>query len=159
MRTLISGDSPYDRFTQGEHTALTTAQQRGMDLFFSERLACGSCHSGFNFSNETFVNNGLYLDYGADPGRQRVTIDSADIGAFRVPTLRNVALTAPYMHDGSLADLEAVIAHYNQGGQGNPLQDERIRPLGLSASEQSDLIAFLEALTDTAFVHNPAFRQ
>jgi cytochrome c peroxidase len=158
MRTLISGGSPYDRFTQGDQTALSPAAQRGMELFFSERLACGSCHSGFNFSNETFVNNGLHLDYGQDPGRQRVTIDSADIGSFRVPTLRNVALTAPYMHDGSLADLEAVIAHYNQGGQGHPLQDERVRPLGLNAAEQRDLITFLEALTDTAFVNNTNFR-
>ncbi|RME95085.1 MAG: cytochrome-c peroxidase [Bacteroidetes bacterium] len=158
MRTLISGESPYDRFVRGEQSALTAAQQAGMSLFFSERLACASCHSGFNFTNDSFVNNGLYLDYGADPGRQRVTIDTADVGAFRVPTLRNIALTAPYMHDGSLADLKAVVAHYNRGGQARPLQDERIRPLGLSEQETDQLIAFLQALTDTAFVYNPQFR-
>lgn len=159
LRTMISGNSPYDQYTyQGKVSAMNNSQLRGQVLFFSDRLACSSCHAGFNFAQDSFFNNGLKLDYGPDPGRQRVTIDTSDEGKFRVPTLRNIALTAPYMHDGSLADLAAVVEHYNQGGVGHPLQDERIQPLALSAMEKADLIAFLAALTDASFINNPAFR-
>jgi cytochrome c peroxidase len=159
LRTMISGNAPYDQYTyQGVFNALNESQLRGRALFFSERLACSSCHAGFNFAQDSFFNNGLKLDYGADPGRQRVTIDTFDVGKFRVPTLRNIALTAPYMHDGSLADLSAVIDHYNQGGVGHHRQDERIKPLALTVAEKADLIAFLEALTDETFISNPSFR-
>lgn len=158
QRTLISGNSPYDQYTyQNQASALSEAETRGMELFFSDELACNSCHEGFNFTNQAFTNNGTKLDYSSDPGRYRVTLDSLDIGKFRVPTLRNVALTAPYMHDGSFPDLERVIAHYNEGGLGHVQQDERIRPLGLSPQQQSDLKAFLESLTDESFITNPAF--
>lgn len=160
QRTLISGDSRFDQYAyQGQSTALSEAELRGRALFFSERTQCSSCHTGFNFTNEAFINNGLYLDYGDDPGRQRVTVSPDDEGKFRVPTLRNVGLTAPYMHDGSLADLNAVIEHYDQGGQGHPLQDPRIQPLNLSDAEKHDLIAFLHSLTDASFLNNPAYRQ
>lgn len=160
QRTFISGDSRFDQYEyQGESTALNEAELRGRALFFSDRTQCSSCHSSFNFTNNEFINNGLYLDYGDDPGRQRVTISTDDEGKFRVPTLRNVGLTAPYMHDGSLADLAAVIDHYNQGGQGHPLQDARIQPLNLSDTEKNDLIAFLHSLTDASFLSNPAYRQ
>jgi len=158
LRTLISGRSPYDNYLNGKSEALSDAAKRGETLFFSERLACGNCHSGFNFTDNSFVNNGLHLDYGLDPGRQRVTISTDDEGHFRVPSLRNVALTAPYMHDGSLATLEEVILHYNQGGKGHPLQDERINPLALTKQEQSDLITFLHHLTDEHFIQDPAFQ-
>lgn len=158
QRTLISGNSPYDQYTyQNQATALSEAEIRGMELFFSDELACNSCHEGFNFTNQTFMNNGTKLDYSSDLGRYRATLDSFDIGKFRVPTLRNIALTAPYMHDGSFPDLEQVIAHYNEGGLGNAQQDERIRPLGLSAQQQADLKAFLVTLTDETFIANPVF--
>jgi len=156
MRTLISGDSPYDRHARGEDGALNASERQGMALFFSERLACGHCHQGFNFTDNSFRNNGLYETY-ADPGRQRVSLKAEDEGKFRVPTLRNTALTAPYMHDGSLPTLEAVIDHYNSGGANHPNKDSLIRPLQLSGLEKADLAAFLRRLTDEAFITNPAF--
>jgi cytochrome c peroxidase len=157
-RTMISGNSAYDQYTYQElSTALNAAQLRGRDLFFSEELACSTCHTGFNFTNDGFFNNGLQLDYSNDLGLRRVSLDTLDIGKFRVPSLRNIALTAPYMHAGSLPTLEAVMEHYNSGGVGHPLQDERIRPLGLTAAEKADLIAFLESLTDEAFIVDGRF--
>jgi cytochrome c peroxidase len=150
MRTLISGDSRYDQAERGQVT-LTAAEARGQVLFFSDRTQCSSCHTGFNFTDNSFRNNGLYNDY-EDTGRHRVTTDSADVGKFRVPTLRNIALTAPYMHDGSLPSLKAVLQHYNQGGNSHANQDPLIRPLGLSESELTDLETFLSTLTDQNFV-------
>ncbi|MEL6650782.1 MAG: cytochrome c peroxidase [Bacteroidota bacterium] len=156
-RTMISGDAPYDRFRRNEDPqALSAAAQRGMTLFMSERTQCSRCHGGPDFSHYQFENNGLYAAF-EDKGRYRVTLDSTDIGKFKVPTLRNVALSWPYMHDGSLPDLQSVLEHYNTGGQGHPNQSERIRPLGLTQNEISDLIAFLASLTDEAFINNPAF--
>ncbi len=156
MSILISGDSPYDHYNRGEESALNASEQQGMALFFSERLACGHCHSGFNLTGDSFRNNGLYASY-ADPGRRRVTQKAEDDGRFRVPTLRNIALTAPYMHDGSLPTLEAVIEHYNGGGYSHPNKDTLIHPLLLTEAEKEDLAAFLRALTDEAFIANPAF--
>lgn len=151
MRTLISGDSRYDQAARGG-TTLTAAESRGQALFFSERTNCSSCHGGFNFTDNSFRNNGLYPAY-EDHGRYRVTTDSADIGKFRVPTLRNIACTAPYMHDGSVPSLREVLRHYNKGGNHPPNQDPLIRPLGLNESEIADLEAFLHSLTDDAFVN------
>jgi cytochrome c peroxidase len=150
MRTLISGDSRYDRAERGL-VELTAAENRGQALFFSERTNCSSCHGGFNFTDNSFRNNGRYVTYN-DNGRYRITTDSADIGKFRVPTLRNIALTAPYMHDGSLLGLHEVLRHYNQGGSGHSNQDPLIRPLGLNDAEIADLEAFLRTLTDDNFV-------
>jgi len=150
MRTLISGDSRYDQAERGQ-LELAAAEARGQTLFFSQRTQCSSCHSGFNFTDNSFRNNGLYPEY-EDTGRHRVTTDTADIGKFRVPTLRNIALTAPYMHDGSLSGLSAVLQHYNQGGSGHANQDPLVRPLALSAAELADLEAFLKTLTDQSFV-------
>jgi cytochrome c peroxidase len=175
-RSLISGRSPFDRYVYDDDpTALSGSEKRGMALFFSTRVGCAQCHSGFNFSGPLiyeghgrqgalFANTGLYdLDgrgsYPAnDQGLIDVTHRAADMGKFRVPTLRNVALTAPYMHDGSLASLEQVIDHYARGGRKNPRQDSRIRPLFLSQTERADLVAFLGSLTDREFVADPRFR-
>jgi cytochrome c peroxidase len=157
-RTLISGESKYDQyFFQHKPEALTPSERRGMDLFFSEKANCSKCHSGFNFSNYAFENNGLYDEY-KDPGRFRLTNKASDRARFKVPTLRNVALTAPYMHDGSLSTLEAVVEHYDAGGKAHPEKSALIHPLGLTSSEKKDLVAFLRALTDDAFVHNPNFK-
>ncbi len=157
-RTLISGESRYDRFAfQGKTGALNASERRGMDLFFSEKTNCSTCHAGFNFSNYAFENNGLYENY-VDPGRFRLTEDSSDIARFKVPTLRNVALTAPYMHDGSLPTLESVVEHYNSGGRAHPHRSPLVRPLGLTVGEKADLVAFLESLTDEKFVSNPKFK-
>lgn len=156
MRTMISGHSRYDIAQQGG-APLSAAEARGEMLFFSSRTQCSTCHSGFNFTQNQFLNNGLYLEY-EDGGRHRVTLQEEDMGKFRVPTLRNISVTAPYMHDGSLADLRAVVQHYNQGGKGHANQDPRVKPLGLSEQEQNDLIAFLQTLTDTAFLTDEQFR-
>ena len=111
-----------------------------------------SCHSGFNFTSGEVVNNGLYKDY-PDIGKMRVSLDPKDKGAFKVPTLRNVAITAPYMHDGSIKSLEAVIDHYTKGGFDNPNKDKRIKGMNLSKNDKQDLVAFLKCLTDSSFIN------
>ena len=149
-RTLISGNSRYDQFTfQKDSTALSNNELRGMHLF--NKHNCVSCHSGFNFTNGEVVNNGLYKDY-PDIGKMRVTLDPKDKGAFKVPSLRNVAITAPYMHDGSIKSLEAVIDHYIRGGYDNPNKDKRVKGIKLSENDKQDLVAFLKCLTDSSFI-------
>lgn len=158
-RSLLSGWSPYDQYISGDHNhQLPAAALRGIELFFSERTQCSSCHSGFNFTDYSFTNNGLYEEY-IDPGRFRLSGEEADRATFKVPSLRNVAVTAPYMHDGSLPNLASVVAHYNSGGYAHPNKAERIQPLGLTIAEQQDLIAFLESLTDPLFIENPLFQK
>ncbi|MCF8246384.1 MAG: cytochrome-c peroxidase [Saprospiraceae bacterium] len=157
-RTMLSGGSPYDEFLNGKNGALNQAEKRGKDLFFSEKLACSQCHGGFNFTNYAFENNGLYEDY-PDPGRFRLTGKEEDRALFKVQTLRNVGVTAPYMHDGSLPTLEAVVEHYNSGGKNHPHQSPSIKPLGLSTQEKADLVGFLKALTDDDFLNNPKFKE
>jgi cytochrome c peroxidase len=174
-RTLISGRSAFDRYVfDDERAAMPEAALRGMALFYSQRVGCAQCHSGLNFSGSLvyeghaadaalFANNGLYdLDgRGAYPASDRGLIETThraqDMGKFRVPTLRNVALTAPYMHDGSLPSLDAVLDHYVRGGHRSRRQDARVRPFDLSAAERADLLAFLNSLTDREFIENPGF--
>lgn len=157
QRTMISGNSRYDQYHfQNKKGALTEQEKRGMDLFFSEKLNCSACHSGFNFTDNSFKNNGLYTEY-KDQGRKRVTSIEEDNGLFRVPTLRNVGLTFPYMHDGSVATLEEVIDHYASGGVGFKNQSELVQGLEISKREKEDVIAFLHTLTDSTFVNNDFF--
>lgn len=157
-RTLLSGDSAFDRyFFQGQSTAISESAKRGYALFESQRLGCSGCHSGFLFTSQGFANNGLYLNY-PDAGRQRLTGLESDRALFKIPSLRQVALTPPYMHDGSLPDLPSVLQHYATGGQPHPNRSALIKPFSLSAQEQADLLAFLESLSDQSFVNNPDFR-
>ncbi|GAB4495983.1 MAG: cytochrome-c peroxidase [Saprospiraceae bacterium] len=157
-RTFVSGQSRYDQyFFQGRKMALSNAEKRGMALFFSEKTNCAQCHSGFNFTNYALENNGLYSEYD-DPGRFRLTGLETDRARFKVPTLRNVSLTAPYMHDGSLQTLESVVEHYNSGGKPHPNKSPLLQPIGLTTSEKADLVAFLRSLTDESFVRNPKFQ-
>ncbi len=186
-RTLTSGRSPFDRFVYDDDaTALSDSELRGMELFYSERLECHHCHGGFNFSESTthagsafeaqlFHNNGLYdIDgEGSYPpdntGLFEFTGEPADMGRFRPPTLRNVALTAPYMHDGSMATLEDVVRMYEAGGRiltegpyagdgrQNPYRSGLVAGFELSDAERSDLLAFLASLTDETFTTDPAF--
>lgn len=157
-RTLISGYSPYDQYQNYNKTdALTAAEIRGMNLFFSTKTNCSTCHSGFNFTNYAFENNGLYDVY-PDVGRFRLTNNPADSALFKVPSLRNIELTAPYMHDGSLFTLEEVINHYQTGGKNHRHKSSLIQPLNLTAKEKEDLILFLKSLTDESFVNNPLFK-
>jgi cytochrome c peroxidase len=150
-RTLISGRSPFDRYAfDGEHGALSGEAKRGMALFFSSRVGCARCHSGFNFS-------GNWRDASGATGRASFANNGASVGAVRVPTLRNVALTAPYMHDGRFATLAAVLEHYSAiGARAHATRgthyDPRLPRSALTDSERAELIAFLESLTDEAFV-------
>ena len=185
-RMLISGDAPYDRYVQGDETALTPGAIRGMDLFFSERLACFHCHGGFNFSDSVdhdrtprtglgFHNTGLYNVDGRggypaeDTGLHRITAKPDHMGQFKAPTLRNVAVTSPYMHDGSITTLEEVIDHYSGGGRtlttgpnagrgsDSPLRSEFIVGFVLTKEEKADLLDFLESLTDVRFLSDRRF--
>ncbi len=178
-RTLISGDSPYDRLVyQGRMDALSEAAWRGMRLFFSDRLGCSTCHGGINFSGPVafagmaasvepaFQNTGLYHlggpgdDPAEDTGLRSVTHRRRDTGRFRTPTLRNIALTAPYMHDGSIGTLESVIDHYAAGGRAganNRYKSPLLHGFSITAAEKQDLIEFLGSLTDERFVTDARF--
>lgn len=185
-RTLVSGNSPFDQFAyQGNSEALSDSARRGLDLFFTERLECHHCHGGFNFAEATttahttvdarfFHNTGLYnIDGdGAYPnnntGVYEITGDPNDMGRFRPPSLRNVAVTAPYMHDGSRETLEDVLADYARGGRltetgpyagdgaESPLKSGLVPGFSLTEQETADVIAFLESLTDEQFLTDPA---
>ena len=185
-RTLVSFNSPYDQYRYGgDRTAISESAKRGEALFTSERMECFHCHGGLNFSDSArhersgfieiaFHNTGLYnIDgNGAYPsgntGVAEVTLDPSDMGHFRAPTLRNIELTAPYMHDGSIATLSEVIDHYAAGGRTilegpnagvgseNPLKSSFVAGFSITEAEKQDLIAFLESLTDETFVTNPA---
>lgn len=158
-RSLISGNSSYDAYYYlGNKTILNESEQRGLSLFNSSKTNCSSCHNGFNFTNYAFENNGLYINY-ADSGRMRLTHLPEDRAKFKVPTLRNIALTAPYMHDGSFATLDDVVEHYNSGGENHIHKSNLIKPLGLSTIEKQDLINFLNTLTDNKFIKNKNFKK
>ncbi|MBT8189839.1 MAG: cytochrome-c peroxidase, partial [Bacteroidia bacterium] len=155
-RSLISGHSKYDEVIKG-NTRFSDQEEIGYNLFKSERLACTSCHSGFNFTDYSFQNNGLYDVYN-DDGRYRLTGKEDDKAMFKTPSLRNVALTAPYMHDGSLGDLESVVEHYMSGGSKHQHKSEHLKGFQLSGLEKEALIAFLKTLTDFQFINNENFR-
>ena len=154
VRTIRSGDAPYDRFVAGDTAALSTEQQRGLEIFRT-RARCATCHREPFFTDESFWNTGvaLLMDEGApagtfkDDGRFVISGSERDRGSFKTPTLREVARTAPYMHDGSLATLEAVVEFYDKGGRPNRNQFRRVGPLRLSTEEKQALIRFLESLS------------
>jgi cytochrome c peroxidase len=146
-RTVLSGGSPYDRYVAGDKDALSPSAVRGIALF-AGKANCQTCHTGFNFTDESYHNLGVGM--GAkepDPGRAEVTKAESERGAFKTPTLRNITQTPPYMHDGSEPTLRAVVEFYNKGGTPNPTLSKEIKPLHLSAQEIDDLIAFMESLT------------
>nr|WP_091979105.1 methanobactin export MATE transporter MbnM [Pseudoalteromonas denitrificans] len=185
VRRLTSFNSPFDRYAYAmDDNALSVSQIRGMDLFFSERLECHHCHGGFNFTQSTahekqlldrrpFHNTGLYDIDGkgsypdTDMGLNEITLNKRDMGAFRAPTLRNIALTAPYMHDGSIHTLAEVIDHYAAGGKAiksvnkrnknskNQFRSPFVKGFEINEREKKDLINFLNALTDTSFISDP----
>lgn len=156
-RTLISFNSKYDQYLLGgDKNALNESELKGMALFFSQKTNCGDCHAGINLTDYTYQNIGLYENYD-DPGRARITLDVSDEGKFRVPTLRNIELTGPYMHDGSINSLEEAVEHFDKGGRGHSNQSDLIRPLFLSDQEKMDLVSFLKSLTDVQFLNDPSF--
>ena len=184
---ILVGNSPYDRYRfGGDRTAISEAAKRGEKLLNSERLECFHCHGGVNFTDSVmherlafkeiaFHNTGLYNidDKGAYPpdntGVLEITSVPSDMGRFKAPTLRNIALTAPYMHDGSIATLEEVINHYKAGGRSihggqftgigskNPYKSDFISGFELTETETKDLLAFLRTLTDEKLIKNLAF--
>ncbi|MCR9159582.1 MAG: MbnH family di-heme enzyme [Nannocystaceae bacterium] len=185
-RTLISVNSPYDQYTRGDEDAISESAKRGATLFFSEQFECFHCHGGFNFTHSTvhedtaftsrpFENNGLYNVAGtgqyppAGRGLYRFTLDVEDDGKFRAPTLRNIALTAPYMHDGSVETLDEVLDIYAAGGRNvvegpyagdgrtHPNKSSFVEGFELTEEDRADFLAFLESLTDEEFITNPAF--
>lgn len=172
VRSIVSYRSPLDRrLFADDVSALSPAAQRGMRLFFSARTRCAQCHNGINLggpvrtsqaprTTAVLRNTGLYNVDGkgsypaGDQGAIEHTHRPADMGAFRIPTLRNIALTAPYMHDGSLPTLDAVLSHYESGGHASVFVSSQVHAFTLTRAERGDLIAFLNALTDDAFVHD-----
>jgi cytochrome c peroxidase len=148
VRTILAGGAPLDRFLAGDHDALTPDAQEGLRVFRG-RANCTACHLGPTLTDEQFHNTGVAWGDGrlVDEGRASVTGRDRDRGAFKTPTLREVARTAPYMHDGSLATLEDVIDFYDRGGTPNPSLDPEIRPLKLTPSEKRALLAFLQSLS------------
>ncbi len=147
QRTNLSGNSPADRFDQGQEAGAISAEAQHGLLLFREKARCTKCHSGFNFTDEKFHNLGLgWDDNKVDLGRYMVTKNAEDIGAFKTPTLREVARTAPYTHDGRFKTLEEVVNFYNKGGVKNPHQDPLIIPLELTDEEKRDLVQFLHTL-------------
>jgi cytochrome c peroxidase len=186
-RALVSFDSPYDRYRyQRRPEAISASAKRGEALFFGERIDCAHCHAGINFTDNVmhdrlrapeiaFHNTALYnVDgKGAYPAGNRGVIEltrrASDMGKFRTPSLRNVAVSAPYMHDGSVATLADAIDHYAAGGRtiasgsnagigaNSPLRDTQLARFTLTPAEKNDLIAFLESLTDETFLHDPRF--
>lgn len=143
-RTILSGDAPYDHFVAGDKSALSPAAARGMEVFFNKGH-CSACHSGPNFSDAAFHNIGVGMDKKEpDEGRKVISKLEGDRGAFKTPTLREIARTAPYMHDGSQATLEDVVEHYNKGGVVNPQLDEEIFELNLTSGEKADLVTFMK---------------
>jgi cytochrome c peroxidase len=140
VRSILSGDSPFDRFVNGERTALTLEEQAGLQIFRGKGN-CTACHVGPNLSDERLHNTGVAWREGvlSDPGGGN--------GTFKTPTLREVARTGPYMHDGSVSALDDVVAYYNRGGNANPFLDSEVRPLGLTSVEKGALVAFLRTLS------------
>lgn len=185
QRTLISGNSRYDQYLQGK-TTLTASELRGLTLFNGEKAECFHCHSGFNFNDQVvhastqvldtpFHNTGLYNMSGSgnfpagNQGLFEITEKPSDRGKFRAASLRNIAVTAPYMHDGSLPTLESVLDFYAAGGRNittgpfagdgrqHPNKSDLISSIDLSEQDKADLVAFLKTLTDHDFLTNPKF--
>ena len=155
QRTLISGNSPFDRFDyDGDQKAISESAKRGKNLFF-DKARCNLCHMGTNFSDEKFHNIGIGWDDSdtLDLGRYRLSKNEKDLGAFKTPTLREITKTAPYMHDGRFATLEDVIKHYNKGGVKNPFLDNQVIPLNLSDLEIKDLLSMLRSLEGEGWQH------
>ena len=148
VRTIRSGDSRFDRYAAGRRNSLNALEKAGLQLFRGKG-GCSGCHIGPNFTDERFHNTGVAYRDGLllDEGRFVVSADPRNHGAFKTPTLREIARTAPYMHDGSLATLEDVVEFYSEGGRPNPNLDPEIRPRRFNSGEKLALVAFLKTLS------------
>ena len=159
MLTLVSADSRYDKFVRNEGGTLTPDESAGLTIF---KQKCGSCHAGEIFTDRSYRNNGLTIQGAMDEGRYRISTNESDRYKFRVPSLRNVAVTGPYMHDGRFYTLEAVLDHYDKGVQTTPNLDPLLnkdgkRGIALSTDEKRQVVAFLKTLTDDTFLKDKRF--
>jgi cytochrome c peroxidase len=149
-RTLLSGDSPYDRLVwRDDRTALSESARRGMALFFSDAQGCAKCHAGFTFSGP--------VSYDSSPPGEATFHDTGLGGRFRAPTLRNIAVTAPYMHDGRFATLDQVVDHYASPGPATPGRSPLVHGFTVTGDERRDLLEFLKSLTDQAFLKDTRY--
>jgi len=148
VRSILDGNAPIDRFMNGDREALSPQAREGLNIFRGKGN-CTACHVGPTLTDEQFHNTGVAWKDGElrDPGRFAVSRRDVDRGAFKTPTLREIARTAPYMHDGSLATLDEVVEFYNQGGRANPFRDRELRPLGLTVADKQALLAFFRSLS------------
>ncbi|MBM2815653.1 MAG: Cytochrome c protein [Ignavibacteria bacterium] len=157
VRTFISGNSAYDKYIHGDSSAMDKSAISGKELFFSDKTKCSRCHSGFLFTDGLFHNTAITAHY-FDFGRYYITGKNNDKGKFLTPTLRNIEVRKPYMHDGSILSLEEVIEHYNNGGKNWYTKDTLIKPLNLTVQDKKDLLSFLKSLTDHEFLSNPKYK-
>jgi len=152
-RTVLGGNSKFDKYQNGNKSALNESETRGFELFFG-KANCTKCHVGSNFSDSQFHNLGVGINRpDPDLGRFTETKNPEDWGAFKTPTIRDITQTAPYMHDGSEATLEEVVEFYDKGGEPNKNLDRQIKPLHLSEQEKKDLVAFMKALDSDPYPH------
>ncbi|HCQ17523.1 MAG TPA: hypothetical protein DIU20_14740 [Cryomorphaceae bacterium] len=149
MSMMVSANSKFDRFLQ-DKAILSPAEQRGYELF---KINCAHCHTGALTSDFSYRNNGLDI-YSEDAGRARITLKEEDHGKFKVPSLRNVALSTPYMHDGRFESLQEVINHYSEGIQATTNLDPSLAPMHFSEEEKADLVLFLTTLTDEEYTQH-----
>ena len=157
MANIISGNSRYDQYMQGKTTALSANEIEGKNLFMDK---CASCHTPPLFTDFSYRNNGLDSIFTDDTGRNHITQLQEDIGKFKVPTLRNVALSYPYMHNGRTETLEDVLDHYSNGIKQSPTLDPSLQNgIALSPAEKANILTFLNALTDDDFINNPAYAE
>ena len=154
-RIIVSADSAFDRYLyKDDHSGMSPSAKRGVALFFSDRLKCSECHGSVNMSGPTMFTGAMPSDPEAFFHDTGVSPEPAK---FRAPTLRNIAVTGPYMHDGSIATLKDVVAHYAAGGRSTRPKSDKVRGFAISPAETDDLVAFLHTLTDEKFLTNPAF--
>ena len=151
QRIIISKDTPFDAYMNGKKNAISESAKKGYLLFKSDKLNCIKCHNGFDFTDYSFQNNGTYSTY-IDSGRAIITKNDADIGKFKVPSLRNLSLTYPYMHNGSFQTLEEVIKHYESGGKISKNKSPLIKGFTLSVDERQNLLEFLNSLTEYRYL-------
>lgn len=156
VRTIVSGDSKYDRYIRGQKNALNESEKRGMELFLSKRTNCGTCHVPPLFTDMDFHSTGITTHY-FDFGRFYVSNHNGDRGKFRTPSVRNAELTNPYMHNGEIETLEELIEHYNRGGRFFINKSDLIKPLELTSAEKDDLLAFIKALTDINLIKDTRY--
>ena len=156
-RTFVSTSSKFDKYLEGS-SSLSPNERAGMKIFYGEKANCSSCHGGINFTNYAFESNGL-VQLTKDSGRYRLTKQKEDIGKYKVPSLRNLAYTFPYMHDGSIHSLSEVIDKYSSGIYLNDTKSPGIKAAKLSAKEKEYLLAFLNTLNDENFISNPNLKR